>query len=514
MLRPYAITISLLLVGCVAIRSTYAQADRWERLYTGDDATIDILATSLKLQPEHILTVTFRTTMSTPQRLKKDKPGVKYQTLIETIDFDVVRKQYRYEALRYLDDTGLEVDSFHPTTPPDWRPIRQGGLVDRMLKMAGVLTPFGRWKVRNYRFAESGTQAPSNLSAASKLLGTLVTLNPDTAEFGREVCASPVYHSKDLTPNDFVDEFGIQSKSLGIKTDRVEVITIKCNAEGWKSKTSLLTKLPEGGMLILWDGIFLVLEKVDAFEKTLKRRAHTLNSKSRFTLEQGAITRGDRSKRRLALVFTGDEFADGAPTITRVLKQHGVKASFFLTGRFYRNPAFKSVIQTLRDYGHYLGAHSNNHLLYCDWTNREKTLISKETFDTDLKRNYDAMSGFGISKNDARYFLPPFEWYNQTISNWTSSFGLQLINFTPGTRSNADYTTPEMAGYISSEAILHRIEGYEAKDPAGLNGFIFLMHIGVAAERTDKLYDHLDSLIDWMKIKKYELVRIDDLLSD
>ena len=40
------------------------------------------------------------------------------------------------------------------------------------------------------------------------------------------------------------------------------------------------------------------------------------------------------------------------------------------------------------------------------------------------------------------------------------------------------------------------------------------MHIGVGAERTDKLYDRLDSLIDWLKTKEYELVRIDDLLAD
>jgi len=248
--------------------------------------------------------------------------------------------------------------------------------------------------------------------------------------------------------------------------------------------------------------------------KPVGQGSRTQNKTSRFVYEQGAIIRGDKTRRRLAIVFTGDEFGDGAATITRVLKQHDVKASFFLTGRFYRNPAFKSAIQTLRNNGHYLGAHSNDHLLYADWTNRNTLLITRESFVADLSKNYTAMSDFGISKNDARFFLPPFEWYNQTISNWTTSIGLRLINFTPGTRSNADYTTPDLTNYISSDAIVQQIKEYEGKDPAGLNGFILLMHIGVSAERTDKLYDRLDSLIDWLQTKEYELVRIDDLLSD
>ena len=33
---------------------------------------------------------------------------------------------------------------------------------------------------------------------------------------------------------------------------------------------------------------------------------------------------------------------------------------------------------------------------------------------------------------EAYLFLPPYEWYNQTISNWAKELGLTLINYTPG----------------------------------------------------------------------------------
>ena len=96
----------------------------------------------------------------------------------------------------------------------------------------------------------------------------------------------------------------------------------------------------------------------------------------------------------MALVFTGDEFADDAEVIARTLKQHSAQASFFFTGRFYRNAHFKSAIQRLKQDGHYLGAHSDEHVLYCDWNQRDKVLISHEAFERDLKKNYAVMRAF------------------------------------------------------------------------------------------------------------------------
>lgn len=232
-----------------------------------------------------------------------------------------------------------------------------------------------------------------------------------------------------------------------------------------------------------------------------------------FESVQGAIIRGKTTDKKIALVFTGDEFADGGIKIGNTLKQNKVKASFFLTGKFYRNPAFKSLITTLKANGNYLGPHSNEHLLYNDWEKRDSLLVSQQQFSADLTANYKAMERFGISKKDSPYFLPPYEWYNQSISNWTSEMGLQLINFTPGTRSNADYTYPEMGkSYRSSEEIYQSIINFEKEKPDGLNGFMLLLHIGTDPRRTDKLYDRLPELINFLKNEGYELVKVDELL--
>ena len=233
---------------------------------------------------------------------------------------------------------------------------------------------------------------------------------------------------------------------------------------------------------------------------------------SRFPCVQGAIVRGDTSQKKLTLVFTGDEFADGGAHILDVLKKQQVKGAFFFTGNFYRNPAYGQLINELAAHGHYLGAHSDRHLLYCAWENRDSLLVSRDEFTKDLEANYSEMKRFDIERDQARFFLPPYEWYNDSISAWTNAMDLQLINFSSGTRSHADYTTPDLLHYQSSDVIYKSIVDFEAGNGSGLNGFILLSHIGTAPEREDKFYLRLEELIVYLKGKGYEFVPIEQLL--
>lgn len=229
----------------------------------------------------------------------------------------------------------------------------------------------------------------------------------------------------------------------------------------------------------------------------------------RAVVSHGAITRFDSTRPVIHLVFTGHEFANGGDVIRRSLRSEGVKASFFFTGDFYRTPEFAPLIRGLKREGHYLGAHSDKHLLYAAWEDRDSLLVSREDFEQDLRDNYRAMEPFGVRREDAPYFLPPYEWYNARIAEWTSGLGLTLINFTPGTLSNADYTTPSMGvRYVSSDSILQRIRQSARAGASGLNGHILLLHIGTDPSRTDRFAERLGGLIRDLKSKGYTFRRL------
>ncbi|HLF33617.1 MAG TPA: polysaccharide deacetylase family protein [Cyclobacteriaceae bacterium] len=222
----------------------------------------------------------------------------------------------------------------------------------------------------------------------------------------------------------------------------------------------------------------------------------------------GAYIRTDTVAKEINLVFTGHEFADGAYFIKDILSKHGIKASFFLTGDFYRNPEFKTIIGTLAADGHYLGAHSDRHLLYCSWEKRDSLLVTRDEFMNDIRDNYAELKKFGIEMKDAMFFMPPYEWYNRAIAGWTREAGLTLVNFSPGTSSNQDWTYPGLgSSYISSDTIYNRILAYEKKN--GLNGFILLTHIGTDPARKDKFYYRLDELIGELTSRGYSFRRID-----
>lgn len=214
----------------------------------------------------------------------------------------------------------------------------------------------------------------------------------------------------------------------------------------------------------------------------------------------GAVIRSDTHQKNIYLCFTGHDFDEGFEHVLKVLDQHEINASFFLTGDFVRT--HKTLVKNLVNKGHYVGAHSDKHLLYCDWSKRDSLLVSPKAIKADIQDNLLELGQLGIQP---KYFMPPYEWYNSRVVAIASELGQTTVNFSPGTKSNADYTTPDMPNYITSVAILRSIYTYE--EVQGLNGFHLLIHPGTSPLRTDKLYYHLDDLLKQLLQKGYQFSR-------
>ncbi len=231
-----------------------------------------------------------------------------------------------------------------------------------------------------------------------------------------------------------------------------------------------------------------------------------------YTFSHGGVIRAPRNEKELVLIFTGGDFADGIDVVLDTLQEQDVPGSFFFTGDFINEPDNESALRRLVDAGHYLGPHSDKHLLYCPWDDRSKTLVTKEEFTNDLDKNIADLERFGVSPQDVTWWIPPYEWYNEQIVEWSEEAGRRLFNFTPGTLSHADYTEDDADNYRGNDEIYRSILEFEAKEPDGLNGFLLLTHVGSSPKRTEKFYNRLDSLITELKSRGYGFTTVDQLL--
>lgn len=240
-------------------------------------------------------------------------------------------------------------------------------------------------------------------------------------------------------------------------------------------------------------------------------RAADFSEKPPWTLDQGGIIRGDTSSKKIALIFTGGEHGQGTAHILDTLKQAGIKASFFVTGQYLTKNEHQPLLRRMVAEGHYLGPHSDGHLLYCAWEDRSRNLVTEDVFCRDLQKNIDDLRKFGALRTGAPvYFVPPYEWYNRDQVRWAKSMGVVLINFTPGSGSNRDWIPESHPGFVSSQTIVRDILAYERRDPHGLNGFFLLLHLG--SLRQDKTYEHLRALLDELANRGYTFVRVDEML--
>lgn len=223
----------------------------------------------------------------------------------------------------------------------------------------------------------------------------------------------------------------------------------------------------------------------------------------------GAAIRITPEQKKIYLIFSADTRFNGGPHILRTLEKLGVKGSFFLTGNCLRKEEHKELIGKIIEGGHYVGGHSDNHLLYAPWDNRDSSLVSRDSLVRDFKLNMEELEKFGIRSEDARWFLPPYEYYNSDNVKWLENIGVNVVNLTPGTATSADYTTADMPNYRSSQTLINTLLEFEKN--VGLDGAVILIHPGIESGRPDPLYMRLGEIIRTLRKRGYTFGTFADL---
>lgn len=222
---------------------------------------------------------------------------------------------------------------------------------------------------------------------------------------------------------------------------------------------------------------------------------------------RGGIIRINPGSREIYLTFTADERFEGGRTVLETLKKHGIRASFFLTGNCLRNPQWQELVQEIIRQGHYVGPHGDKHLLYAPWDGDiEKSLVSPDSLRNDIAANMAELARAGVDLSQVRWFMPSYEHFNTETVRVAASMGLEVLHLTPGILTRADYTTPDMSSYKSSRELIEQLIDLEKEQ--GLKGAIVLIHPGVEASRTDRLYNYLNLIIRKLKSRGYIFNRL------
>lgn len=169
--------------------------------------------------------------------------------------------------------------------------------------------------------------------------------------------------------------------------------------------------------------------------------------------QKGDISRGNFNKKQIIFTFDAGAADNSALKILEVAKNHNIKTTFFLTGRFAEK--YPEITKKISQDGHEIFNHTYSHL--------DLTKISNEEIKSELEKAELAIS-LQTGKTTKPYFRPPFGARNNNVSAIAKEDGYQLVFWSVDALDWKEGKTPEEV---------------KQKIYSGLkNGSIILMHVG------------------------------------
>jgi len=259
------------------------------------------------------------------------------------------------------------------------------------------------------------------------------------------------------------------------------------------------------------------------FVALLATGCKTATAPTEFVYDEYGVATGVKTDEKVVyLVFTAHysendngyfENFDGLVPILDIMKEKGVKGSFFPTGNCFRVDRYKAPIQRIIDEGHYLSHHSNHHLLLCSYDNREENLVTADSIKVDMADVEAELAAFGLQKENYLWMIPPYEYYNQYSADALRECGYKLINRTPGFNTTNDWGQLGEPGYHPAKELVDSIWEYEASHENGLKGVFLHFHAMVYPGRAenDCPFLYLGEVIDRLKAEGYTFKTCYDL---
>src|SRR5690606_15544334 len=198
-------------------------------------------------------------------------------------------------------------------------------------------------------------------------------------------------------------------------------------------------------------------------------------------LEAAPIYRGHPEKQMVSFLINVSWGTEHVPEILNILKDHKVKATFFLEGKWAKDNV--DYVKMILEQGHTIGNHAYNHP---DMARLNRTEIMNQIKDTNDVIN-------AITGGTPKWFAPPSGSFSEEVVLVADELQMDTILWTVDT---VDWKNPAV------NVMINRVMGKIHP------GATILMH------PTPSIVKGLPSLITEIKEKDYKIGTIDKLLSE
>jgi len=193
--------------------------------------------------------------------------------------------------------------------------------------------------------------------------------------------------------------------------------------------------------------------------------------------------------KRVALTFDDGPNPETTPQVLDVLKQHGIKATFFINGKRVTNDAARAVLARIVNEGHILANHSQSHL-------NLKT-VSSAKMQEEVTKTHDVILGAGVTP---RYFRFPFGSANCGAIDFVEGLGYAVTGWHI---DSADWCYAASSnGYCSASTFRYvpdgfrgDMVGYTMSQVKSKNGGILLFH-DIHQNTASKIGEIIQKLVD------------------
>ena len=233
-----------------------------------------------------------------------------------------------------------------------------------------------------------------------------------------------------------------------------------------------------------------------------------------------SLNRGNVHIPSIALTFDGGAGNGVAEKILNYLTEKNVHCTMFLTGAFIKN--FPELVKRMVRDGHEVANHtwSHPHLTTFATNGRHYTIpgMTRKVLQEELQKTAQAFQRL-TGKKMAPYWRAPYGEHNMEIRQWAAEIGYRQVGWTLGngngeTMDTLDWVADTTAStYKTSQEILDRILNFGSNSDYGANGGIILMHLDTQRS-VDQPYQIIPALIDSMRQRGYEFVKISELIAE